>query len=199
MQSVSISRQPAGTDIVSNVEKSSVSQIIVHFAVVNSKITPPEFGAVCVDFSKHEIKGEFQKYLRPVEDPVLSQYCKDLTGITQSDVDNGILLEDALMAFHRWLKSLVMQEKASFIFYGPERNALLFTWSNNDLDDFLKNECRRKGIPRRDYFLKWVDAQELYMVCIISNGPAVASTNCLQFLSEMEALELSSAVRHRIT
>lgn len=170
MQSASISKQPAGKIESNDLRKSSVSQMMDRLTIVTCKNTPPEFGAVFVDLVFQDLKHEFQKYLRPVEDPELSQYCKNLTKIKQSDVDNGVLLKDALDDFHDWLKFIEVQENVSLKFGDSERNVVLVTWSNNDLNYYLKNECERKGITRKSYFFDWVDAQELYEVCILSNG-----------------------------
>jgi ERI1 exoribonuclease 2 len=50
-------------------------KIISFFAV--------EFPAVLLNTLTGEIESEFQFYVQPQEQPVLSEFCKQLTGITQ--------------------------------------------------------------------------------------------------------------------
>jgi ERI1 exoribonuclease 2 len=42
-----------------------------------------EFPAVLLDLESGEVVDEFQQYVQPQECPVLSDFCKDLTGISQ--------------------------------------------------------------------------------------------------------------------
>ena len=45
--------------------------------------SPVEFPAVLLDVSNGEVVSTFQKYVLPIEQPTLSDFCKQLTGITQ--------------------------------------------------------------------------------------------------------------------
>ena len=42
-----------------------------------------EFPAVLLDLCTGEIAAEFQQYVQPQENPRLSDFCRELTGITQ--------------------------------------------------------------------------------------------------------------------
>ena len=64
-----------------------------------------EFPVVIIDVKTMKIKGEFHTYVKPVLDPVLTAFCTELTGITQSQVDSGIVLEQALRNLHVYLGS----------------------------------------------------------------------------------------------
>jgi inhibitor of KinA sporulation pathway (predicted exonuclease) len=44
------------------------------------------------------IVGERQQFVRPRENPVLSDFCRELTGITQTQVDRGLPYPEALAA-----------------------------------------------------------------------------------------------------
>lgn len=63
-----------------------------------------EFPAVLVSLKTGKIEKEFHTYCRPVELPELSDYCKNLTGITQETVDKGDLLADVIEEFRVWMK-----------------------------------------------------------------------------------------------
>lgn len=46
-------------------------------------IVTVEFPAVLLNTSNGDIEDEFHYYVQPQENPVLSEFCKDFTGITQ--------------------------------------------------------------------------------------------------------------------
>lgn len=94
-----------------------------------------EFPAVLLNLQTGAIEKEFHRYLRPVEIPKLSDYCKNLTGISQETVDGGELLEKVMEDFKRWIKETIRE-------YGlilpkmkksnREGNCALVTWGNWD-------------------------------------------------------------------
>lgn len=49
------------------------------------------------------LEDPFHYYIRPVYNPKLTKFCTELTGITQEKVDKGIILEEALAEFDKWL------------------------------------------------------------------------------------------------
>lgn len=61
-----------------------------------------EIGAVICDING-EIFEKFDIFVKPVINPVLTEFCKDLTSITQNDVDNGLLIKDALIQLDKFL------------------------------------------------------------------------------------------------
>jgi len=62
-----------------------------------------EFGAVRLDGRTLFPVGEFSRFIRPIEEPVLSDFCKRLTGITQEDVDNAETFPLVFKDFLEWL------------------------------------------------------------------------------------------------
>ncbi|XP_049821366.1 ERI1 exoribonuclease 2 isoform X2 [Aethina tumida] len=122
-----------------------------------------EFPCVLFDTSRRIIVEEFQQYVMPCENPKLSPFCTQLTGIHQSQVDRGIPLQTCLMIFSRWLKHKSFQY--NFSLYKTENNRAVFaTWSDWDLGNCLINECKRKRIFKPDYFSKWIDIRKLYVM-----------------------------------
>ena len=47
--------------------------------------------------------SETQHYVRPIQHQKLTEFCKNLTGITQGQVDNGADLRATLLLYHDWL------------------------------------------------------------------------------------------------
>ncbi|KAG0062856.1 3'-5' exoribonuclease 1 [Linnemannia elongata] len=64
-----------------------------------------EFPVVLLDGSTLEIVDEFHSYVRPIHRPILSDFCKELTGISQETVDNAPTFVEVLARFEDWLTS----------------------------------------------------------------------------------------------
>lgn len=97
-----------------------------------------EIGAVLVDSTTLEPRGEYQTFVRPVLHPTLTPFCTELTSITQEQLAHAPLLRAALAALGRWLP-------------GP---VTLASWGAYDRNQF-RRETERKRIK-----LPW-DAQHL--------------------------------------
>ena len=65
-----------------------------------------EFPCVAVETETGCIVSEFQTFVRPIRNPKLTEFCKELTGIRQEDVDAAPLLPEAITMFRAWLDSL---------------------------------------------------------------------------------------------
>ena len=55
-----------------------------------------EFPTVIIDLKTNTIIDRFEQFVKPKERVLLSDFCKNLTSITQEQVDSGIPLSDAL-------------------------------------------------------------------------------------------------------
>lgn len=124
-----------------------------------------EFPAVLLNLKTGKIEAEFQKYVMPIESPRLSEFCIQLTGITQDKVDNGIPLQTAIMIFQEWLRkeikahNLVLPKMSKDNKLG---NCAFVTWSDWDLGCCLQKECRRKRIRKPPYFNQWIDLRLVF-------------------------------------
>lgn len=52
-----------------------------------------EFPAVLMNARTGVIEDEFHRYLLPQENPILSEFCKELTGITQVRVAKNVFMQ----------------------------------------------------------------------------------------------------------
>mmetsp|Transcript_21982 Transcript_21982/g.54772 ORF Transcript_21982/g.54772 Transcript_21982/m.54772 type:complete len:260 (-) Transcript_21982:94-873(-) len=81
--------------------------------------------------------AEFHHFVRPTERPVLTDFCTELTSITQTQVDAAEPLEHVLASFNRWLPQAV----------GSADSAVLaVTCGEPDLGQMLPRESARKGL-----------------------------------------------------
>lgn len=91
-----------------------------------------EVGAVVQDAQSFEIRSEFQTFVRPVRNPVLTDFCKTLTSIRQDDVDSALLFPEAIAAMTSWRESF--------------EDALFCSWGNYDRNQF-RADCRFHNVP----------------------------------------------------
>lgn len=63
-----------------------------------------EIGAVLVDATSLQPLEEFQSFVRPVRHPVLTEFCSQLTSITQGQVDEAPEFPEVLAAFRRFIE-----------------------------------------------------------------------------------------------
>lgn len=100
-----------------------------------------EIGAVVCN-KDGEIFEKFNLFVKPAINPVLTEFCKDLTSITQTDVDNGVLIKDALYQ----LDDFLLKSKEKY----PE----LQLWGSwGFFDKTLLNKCASR-IKKEDSSFK---------------------------------------------
>ncbi|NXX76205.1 ERI2 exoribonuclease, partial [Urocolius indicus] len=126
-----------------------------------------EFLAVLLNTSTGEIESEFHAYVQPQEHPILSEFCTELTGITQDQVDGGVPLNICLSQFLKWIQKIQKEKKIIFSTDIPspssEAKACTFvTWTDWDLGVCLQYECKRKQLRKPDIFNSWIDLKATY-------------------------------------
>lgn len=111
-----------------------------------------EFPSVLVNCRCLTVEDCFQTYVKPVHNPILTDFCTRLTGIQQEQVDNGIALVEALDMHDKWL-----EEKGV-----KEMNFAVLIWSDWDCKVMLDSECRWKGLKKPTYFNRWINLKLLF-------------------------------------
>ena len=93
-----------------------------------------EIGAVLLLLDRAESRWpEFQTFVRPRRLPRLSSFCRELTGITQENVDAAPTFPEALRSFLEWSQ--------------PLERVVLATWSRYDLWQ-LDSDLEAHGLPK---------------------------------------------------
>lgn len=106
-----------------------------------------EFPSVLVNSVTGQLEASFQTYVRPAYHQNLTDFCKDLTGIQQIQVDRGVPLGEALLMHDKWLEDKGIKHT----------NFAVVTWSNWDCRVMLESECRFKRIRKPPYFNRWIN------------------------------------------
>ena len=88
-----------------------------------------EFPAVLLDTASGSILDEFHTYVMPIEHPRLSEFCRELTGIGQDQVDAGVPLPTCLHLFSRWIAKITDKYKLVMNDIKPGlKSATFVTW-----------------------------------------------------------------------
>lgn len=125
--------------------------------IKNQKIQPCpeiiEFPVIMIDTKSLKKVGTFHHYIMPKYNPKLSDFCTELTGITQERIANGIHIESALVEFDIWLKSFPLLKEGNFVFV---------TCGDWDLGTCLKLEANTKGLKLREYFKRYINIKNYF-------------------------------------
>ncbi|XP_069503756.1 ERI1 exoribonuclease 2 isoform X2 [Ambystoma mexicanum] len=127
-----------------------------------------EFPAVLLNTANGEVESEFHTYVQPQEHPILSEFCTELTGIKQDQVEEGIPLKICLSQFCNWIQRIQTEKKIVFLsaaLINPsldDKLCTFVTWSDWDLEVCLLYECKRKQLRKPDILNSWIDLRATY-------------------------------------
>lgn len=76
-----------------------------------------EIGAVAVDSATGAIDSEFQSFVRPVRNLKLTDFCRELTSISQEQVDEAEDYPTTIKAFRKWLSGFGEYDFCSWGYY----------------------------------------------------------------------------------
>lgn len=85
-----------------------------------------EIGAVMIDETGKEL-AKFEYFAKPYEGLILTDFCKKLTTIKQSDIDIADDLKDVMLKFYDWSK-----------------NCVLVSWGGYDMRQIIRDSRTQK-------------------------------------------------------
>lgn len=133
-----------------------------------SQTLETEFPAVLLNLQSRVIEADFHTFIRPTEEPKLSDFCRNYTGISQTDVDTAPTLSEAIRKFHEWIESFRFSKGIVLMDDNKRKqNTVFITWTDFDLGIYLPTESARKNIKLPKYFNKWIDLRDYYSVSIL--------------------------------
>eukprot|EP00122_Pirum_gemmata_P021252 Pgem_evm1s19810 len=91
-----------------------------------------EFPCIAINAKTLKVDSEFHHYVKPSNEPILSAFANELTGIQQKWVDEGQSLKETMILFQNWLESLniSMQENYNTT---QRKKAMIVTCGHWDL------------------------------------------------------------------
>jgi inhibitor of KinA sporulation pathway (predicted exonuclease) len=117
-----------------------------------------EFPMVLVDLKDLEIKKSFREYVRPTINPMLTDFCTTLTGITQETVDAADTFENVFLRANEWIDNVMQEYNITSI----DKFAFV-TCGDWDLGRMLPNQCKlmkrhyNQTISIPSYFKRWIN------------------------------------------
>lgn len=129
--------------------------------VRNQKIEPIqeiiEFPCLKIDTKNFEVTGEFHTYVKPKLNPILSDFCTELTGILQETVNDSPDFVRTLDNFQNWLKSSDMNCETS-------ENFAVVTCGDWDLKTCLPKQCETYGINVPFWAKRWINLKRSHQI-----------------------------------
>lgn len=117
-----------------------------------------EFPSVLVSLPDLKMLDHFGTFVRPVHHPQLSEFCTELTGIHQTDVDPAPVFADALAMHRAWLDShQLIPDGESFAFV---------TCGDWDLATMMPVQCKAAGIAIPSLppaYRRWINIKKLFV------------------------------------
>lgn len=115
-----------------------------------------EFPSVLLDLrDNHRAIDEFSSFVRPYHLPELTEFCTELTSITQSEVDGAPLFGEVLEAHHAWLDAHGLTHE----------NALIVTCGDWDMNSMFPAQLQVAHPPierMRPIYGEWLNVKELF-------------------------------------
>lgn len=94
-----------------------------------------------------KILDSFHLFVKPVVNPLLSPYCRNLTSIVQEQVDKAPKFKRAINSFLEWIEQ-------------DEEDFLLCSWGHFD-QVLMQSECQQNGIDT-DWLDHYIDLKRQY-------------------------------------
>jgi 3'-5' exoribonuclease 1 len=105
-----------------------------------------EIGAVEIPESASPHTREFNRFIKPVSEPQLSEFCRNLTSIRQHDVDTADYFGEVFHDFIDWIGD------APFV---------LCSWGGYDLTQF-RTDCHRHGMTLPSTFESHINLKKQF-------------------------------------
>lgn len=113
-----------------------------------------EIGASLVNVDGHELE-HFQRIVRPVRRPHLTHFCRDLTQISQAEVDAAAPLAAVWAQFERWLLAHQAQLVGWASWGDYDRRQLEQEWHAHHLSSYLSQ------MPHLNLKKRFAEARQL--------------------------------------
>ena len=91
-----------------------------------------EIGAVRIARNTGTVMDRFTMFLKPRENPILSDFCKELTSIRQEDINLGYDFDPAMFQFNKWLDEYNDEYIMSWGYY--DKNQILRESTDKNVD-----------------------------------------------------------------
>jgi len=134
-----------------------------------------EFPAVLYNSKTKQVVSRFHSYCKPLINPLLSEYCTKLTGITQKQVDEAPVFSTVIKKFDDWLESNDINLNEI------NENVAFVTDGSFDFSYFLNIQCELSEIPYPNWARQWINLKKIYC-----NGYKLSKNSLSAMLESLE-------------
>mmetsp|Transcript_36773 Transcript_36773/g.77585 ORF Transcript_36773/g.77585 Transcript_36773/m.77585 type:complete len:240 (+) Transcript_36773:251-970(+) len=131
-----------------------------------------EFPTLLLNVRTGVIEREFHYYIKPDVHPTLTEFCTELTGITQDTVNGGISLREALDLHQRWIDDNIAnrdnlnaegdETKETTTTTAHRPTFTYITCGDWDLKTCLPNQLAYHNEPTPSIFRRWLNIKREY-------------------------------------
>lgn len=112
-----------------------------------------EFPVILVNLENNKVVDEFHSYCKPKINPQLSEFCTQLTGITQDKVGEADEFPEVLKQMESWMDSHNL---------GSGKTFAVLTDGPWDMSRFMYMQCHHNRIPFPKWCRKWINLRKVY-------------------------------------
>lgn len=120
-----------------------------------------EFPGILYKSNENDIKeiSRFESFVKPRDNNKITDFCTELTSITQNDVDNAEFFDIVFKKYNKWLSNIEECEQVYF----NESNFVFVTCGNWDLKIMLPKDLERWNINKIPSIWKnWINIKIMY-------------------------------------
>jgi 3'-5' exoribonuclease 1 len=110
-----------------------------------------EFPVVLVDTRTQKVVDQFHSFCKPSLNPILTDFCVNLTGISQETVDKSQTFPYTLAKFERWLSAVSSPPNYE--------DCVFVTDTSFDIGKFLKMQLIHDALPLPMYIHSWINVR----------------------------------------
>lgn len=128
-----------------------------------------------------EIKevARFQQFVKPMNNPCVSDFCTELTGITQKQIDDGIDLKSAIEAHFKWITEITGSGSSS---------VTIITCGDWDINKMLPIDLKNISYEPNEFYARYGNIKKLFQIAVGIKGTAMKKM--------MDKLKLNIEGRH---
>ena len=97
--------------------------------------------------------SRFQQFVKPLNNSCVSDFCTELTGITQKQIDDGIDLKSTIEAHLKWITDIT---KSS--------NVTIVTCGNWDLNKMLPADLKNISYKPNELYTRYANIKDLFVL-----------------------------------
>ena len=126
----------------------------------NKLFGPPEiieFPCIQIKTKAFQTVDTFHEYVCPTRNPQLTQFCTELTGISQDTVENADTFPIVFQRFQSWLESRTGSSRQQ-----SQNSYAMLCCGDWDLQTMLPSQCKLEGLEVPAYCHRFINVKRTY-------------------------------------